>query len=79
MGLVSFAQETESPIAPGRLFKALILDFHNLYTKLMPQSIISMDIIEGDGGVGTIKQINFTQGLITLILSKLNHIYILSQ
>lgn len=71
MGLVSFAQEIESPIAPGRLFKALILDYHNLFTKLKPQSIISMDIIQGDGGVGTIKQINFTQGLIIPLLSKL--------
>ncbi|PON40536.1 Bet v I type allergen [Parasponia andersonii] len=62
-GVGKFAQEIESPIAPGRLFKALILDCLNLYTKLMPhgQSIISVDTIQGDGGVGTIKQINFTQ------------------
>ncbi|KAL6339948.1 hypothetical protein AAG906_035039 [Vitis piasezkii] len=63
MGVVSFAQESESPVAPGRLFKALILDSHNLCPKLMPQSIKSIDIIQGDGGVGTIKQTNFTRGI----------------
>ncbi|RVW59984.1 Pathogenesis-related protein STH-2 [Vitis vinifera] len=61
MGVVSFAQESESPVAPGRLFKALILDSHNLCPKLMPQWIKSIDIIQGDGGVGTIKQTNFTR------------------
>ena len=62
MGLVSFAQENESPISASRLFKALVLDYHNLYKKLMPESIISTEIIQGDGGVGSIKQINFIQG-----------------
>ena len=70
MGVVSFAQESESPVAPGRLFKALILDSHNLCPKLMPQWIKSIDIIQGDGGVGTIKQTNFTRGLSIITLTK---------
>ena len=63
MGVISFAQEYESPIDPGRLFKALIVDSHNLCPKLMSQSINSIEIIEGDGDVGSIKQINFAQGM----------------
>ncbi|KAM3687913.1 hypothetical protein ACB098_10G113300 [Castanea mollissima] len=63
MGVISFAQEYESPVDPGRLFKALIVDSHNLCPKLMPQSINSIEIIDGDGDVGSIKQINFAQGI----------------
>lgn len=62
MGMISFLHEYESPIDPGRLFKALIIDSCNLCPKLLPQSIKSIDIIEGDGGVGSIKQVNFAQG-----------------
>ncbi|KAF8387771.1 hypothetical protein HHK36_026426 [Tetracentron sinense] len=62
MGVTSFAQEFESPIAPARMFKALILDSDNLSPKLMPHSIKSIDTIQGDGGVGSIKQLNFTEG-----------------
>lgn len=63
MGLVSFVQEIESPIAASRLFKALVLDYHNLFKQLIPESIISNETIQGDGGIGSIKQINFIQGL----------------
>ncbi|KAA8548980.1 hypothetical protein F0562_000664 [Nyssa sinensis] len=44
------------------MFKALILDSHILVPKLMPQSIKSIEFIEGDGSVGSIKQTNFTDG-----------------
>ena len=62
MGLVSFAQEIESPIAASRLFKALILDSHNLMPKIVPQGIKSIEFIQGDGGAGSIKQTNFAEG-----------------
>ncbi|XP_010259438.1 PREDICTED: major allergen Pru ar 1-like [Nelumbo nucifera] len=60
MGVVIYTQEFTCAIPPARMFKALILDSHNLCPKLMPQSIKSIDIL-GDGGVGTIKQTNFTE------------------
>lgn len=60
----SYTQETESTIAPARLWKAGILDAHVLLPKISPEIIASIDIIEGDGGVGTIKQCNFTPGMI---------------
>lgn len=68
MGVISFAQEYESPIDPGRLFRALIVDSHNLCPKLMSQSINSIEIIDGDGEVGSIKQINFSQGMQQILL-----------
>ncbi|KAF8017471.1 hypothetical protein BT93_H2596 [Corymbia citriodora subsp. variegata] len=38
------------------------MDSHNLIPKLMPQAIKSIDVIQGNGGVGTISQINFIEG-----------------
>ncbi|XP_030454857.1 major allergen Pru ar 1-like [Syzygium oleosum] len=61
MGVVTFAQELESPIASDRLFKALMLDSHVLFPKLMPQYIKSIDLVNGDGGVGSVRQTNFAQ------------------
>ncbi|KAK9280925.1 hypothetical protein L1049_003816 [Liquidambar formosana] len=62
MGVTTFTQEFTTPVAPCRMFKALILDSHNLIPKLMPQSIKSIEFIEGDGGVGSIKQTHFPEG-----------------
>ncbi|XP_030545648.1 major allergen Pru ar 1-like [Rhodamnia argentea] len=62
MGVFTFTDVYTSTIPPKRLFKALIGDSHNLIPKLMPQSIKSIDIVQGDGGAGSIKQINFVEG-----------------
>lgn len=62
MAVITFTDEHSSPIARSRIFKASIIDSHNLIPKLLPQAIKSIDIIEGDGGTGSIKQINFAQG-----------------
>ncbi|KAA8548704.1 hypothetical protein F0562_000388 [Nyssa sinensis] len=62
MGVITFTDDQTSPISPARIFKATILDSHNLIPKLMPQAIKSIEIIQGDGGPGSIKQINFAEG-----------------
>ncbi|KAI3459448.1 hypothetical protein Pfo_016111 [Paulownia fortunei] len=62
MGITIFSDEHTSPIPPERIFKASILDSHNLIPKLMPQAIKSIEFIRGNGGDGSIKQINFAQG-----------------
>ncbi|XP_010245451.1 PREDICTED: major allergen Pru ar 1-like [Nelumbo nucifera] len=62
MGVTTYTQEFTTSIAPARMFKALILDSHNLIPKLMPQSIKSIEIVEGDGDIGSIKQTNFHEG-----------------
>ncbi|KAK6161459.1 hypothetical protein DH2020_004840 [Rehmannia glutinosa] len=67
MAITTFTDEHSSPIPPSRIFKASIVDSHNLIPKLMPQAIKSIEIIHGDGGAGSIKQINFAEG--TMILN----------
>ncbi|KAL3727597.1 hypothetical protein ACJRO7_032350 [Eucalyptus globulus] len=62
MGVFTFSDEFTSPIPAARLFKALIVDSQNLIPKLMPQAIKSIDVVQGDGGAGSIRQINFAEG-----------------
>ncbi|XP_075640822.1 major strawberry allergen Fra a 1.04-like [Castanea sativa] len=62
MGVTTYNQEFTTAVAPARMFKAFILDSHNLMPKLMPQSIKSVEFIEGDGGVGSIKKTTFHEG-----------------
>ncbi|KAI4364469.1 hypothetical protein MLD38_020558 [Melastoma candidum] len=61
MGVTTIAQEFECPIAPARMFSALIVESSALIPKLLPQFIKSVDLIQGDGGSGSIEQVNFTE------------------
>ncbi|XP_021806249.1 major allergen Pru ar 1-like [Prunus avium] len=62
MGVFTYEIEFTSVIPPPRLFKALVLDADNLVPKIASQAVKSAEIVEGDGGVGTIKKIRFGEG-----------------
>lgn len=63
MGIITtFTDEYTYSIPPARLFKGSIIDSHNLIPQLMPQAIKSIEITQGSGGAGSIKQINLAQG-----------------
>ena len=62
MGVFIYESETVSAIPPARLFKALVLDADNLIPKIAPQAIKSVDILEGNGGPGTVKKSSFGEG-----------------
>ncbi|KAF5783871.1 putative Bet v I/Major latex protein [Helianthus annuus] len=62
MGVLTYTDEHTSPVPPARIFKASILDSHTLMPKLLPDAIKSIEFIKGDGGAGSIKQINFSRG-----------------
>lgn len=62
MAAVTFAEEFSSSIPAPRMFKALILDGDNLIPKLMPQAIKNIELVQGDGGPGSIRQMNFAEG-----------------
>ncbi|KAG8372913.1 hypothetical protein BUALT_Bualt12G0116500 [Buddleja alternifolia] len=61
MGIIKVSQSFRTKVSPDRMFKALILDSHNLAPQLMFSSIKSIDFLQGNGEAGTIKQMNFTQ------------------
>ncbi|KAL9660291.1 hypothetical protein QQ045_025104 [Rhodiola kirilowii] len=62
MGVITKTHEFSLMVPSSRIFKAMVLDSHNLVPKLMPHLIRSIDILQGDGLVGTIKQTNFVKG-----------------
>ncbi|KAK7839192.1 major allergen mal d 1 [Quercus suber] len=59
MGVFTFESQGTSAIPPNRLFKAFVLDADNLIPMVAPHAIKSTEIIEGNGGPGTIKKISF--------------------
>ncbi|KAF7848464.1 hypothetical protein BT93_L1921 [Corymbia citriodora subsp. variegata] len=61
MGVITYSMEITSAIAPSRMFKALVLESHIILPKIVPEGIKSVEFIEGDGGVGSIKQTNFSE------------------
>ncbi|XP_008223280.1 PREDICTED: major allergen Pru av 1-like [Prunus mume] len=62
MGVFTYETEFTSVIPPPRLFKAFVLDADNLIPKIAPQAIKNSEIVQGDGGVGTIKKITLGEG-----------------
>jgi hypothetical protein len=49
-------------IPAPRLFKAAIVDWHNLAQKIAADKVVSAVTIKGDGGVGSVRQLNFGPG-----------------
>ncbi|PRQ39300.1 putative START-like domain, Bet v I type allergen [Rosa chinensis] len=62
MGVFTYETEFTSVIPPPRLYKAFVLDADNLIPKIAPQAVKSAEIVQGDGGVGTIKKIHLGEG-----------------
>ncbi|KAK2984072.1 hypothetical protein RJ640_012023 [Escallonia rubra] len=62
MVAITYDSEVSSSISASKLFHALVLDGDNLVPKLLPAAIKSSEIVEGDGGVGSIKLITFGEG-----------------
>lgn len=61
MGVVIQEYATPAAVPPSRLFKAMSLDFHNLFPKLV-EIIQSIVFTEGTGGAGTIKKLTTIEG-----------------
>lgn len=62
MGVYTYESEISTAIPPAKLFNAFVLDGDKLIPKIVPMAFKSVEIIEGDGGAGTIKKINFGDG-----------------
>jgi hypothetical protein len=61
MDVVTLSAEFASTVEARRMFKALILDAPNLFPKLMP-AIKSIQLVEGNGGPGSIQKISIVEG-----------------
>ncbi|PIN04999.1 hypothetical protein CDL12_22459 [Handroanthus impetiginosus] len=62
MGVITYDMEVPSSIPAAKMFKALVLDVDTLIPMIMPQAIKNVEILEGDGGVGTVNLIHFGEG-----------------
>lgn len=62
MGLITYDIDITSSIPPSKLFKAFVIDADELFPKVVPQGFKSIEVLEGDGGPGTIKLITFGEG-----------------
>jgi hypothetical protein len=61
MVVFTYEQETISAVAPAKLYKAVIHDADDIVVKVVDE-IKSVEIVEGNGGPGTIKKLNFVEG-----------------
>ncbi|KAG7013661.1 hypothetical protein SDJN02_23828, partial [Cucurbita argyrosperma subsp. argyrosperma] len=61
MGVFTYENEVTTVISPAKFFKAFILDADRLYPKIVPHQP-KTEVVEGDGGPGTIKIITFSHG-----------------
>ncbi|TVU47368.1 hypothetical protein EJB05_06967, partial [Eragrostis curvula] len=59
----SWTLEIPSPVAAVRLFRAAVMDWHTLAPKLASHVVASAHPVEGEGGVGSVRQFNFTSGM----------------
>ncbi|XP_020226484.1 stress-induced protein SAM22 [Cajanus cajan] len=60
MGVFTFEDETTSPVAPAKLYKAFVTDADNLIPKVV-SAIQGVEIVEGNGGPGTIKKLTVVE------------------
>ena len=77
--MVSGTSSTEEvvQVEARRLWNATTKDSHNFLPKVLPEVFTSVNLLQGDGGVGTVKQLNFTPG-ITPIHTFVDHISLLT-
>ncbi|XP_071702321.1 root allergen protein-like [Rutidosis leptorrhynchoides] len=61
MAVITAEIEFTSSLPASKLFKAFS-DFDNIGPKVEPETYKSINIVQGDGGVGTIKSITYADG-----------------
>jgi hypothetical protein len=61
MGVFAFEDDFVSTIAPPKLYKALAKDADEIVPKVIPV-IQPVEIVEGNGGPGTIKKLTVVEG-----------------
>ncbi|RZC93983.1 hypothetical protein C5167_016676 [Papaver somniferum] len=62
MACITFDETLHCTVSAHIMFHAMFLDAHNLMPKVMPHAVKSVDFVSGDGGFGSIQQVNFFQG-----------------
>lgn len=61
MDVASMEVEITSSLSASKLFK-ILSDFDTIAPKVIPQTYKSIALMQGDGGVGSIKSVTFGNG-----------------
>ncbi|KAK4769944.1 hypothetical protein SAY87_030478 [Trapa incisa] len=61
MGIVVKDMEITSTVSPARMFQAFVLESDHIFPKVHPHAFKCIELVEGDGGVGSIKKITFAE------------------
>ena len=72
MGVYTYEDEHPSTVPPAKLYKALAKDADEIIPKAI-EPIQSVEIVEGNGGPGTVKKITAVEGQSTYITLCLAH------
>ncbi|QCE13309.1 Bet v I type allergen [Vigna unguiculata] len=78
MVIVTTESDLVSAVAPARLYKAIVLDSSNFFPKALPDFVKSVEIIEGNGGPGTIKKFTLPEGYVKQkvdVVDEENYVY----
>nr|KYP31871.1 hypothetical protein KK1_047605 [Cajanus cajan] len=62
MGVFTCEVEHVSPISAAKFYKAIVEDGGTVWPKALPKMIKSFEIIEGDGGPGSIRKLTIAEG-----------------
>lgn len=60
MGVVTYESEETYAVPPARMFNALASD--NLPSKIFPDVVKNVEVLEGNGGPGSIKKFTIVEG-----------------
>ncbi|KAI3459574.1 hypothetical protein Pfo_016237 [Paulownia fortunei] len=62
MAITKYTQEIKLRVPAKRMFKAMVTESYTILPKIIPNAVKSIEILQGDGGAGTIRQTNFPDG-----------------
>nr|AEV54115.1 pathogenesis-related protein 10a [Jatropha curcas] len=62
MAVTVFERKIASPIPAAKAFKGLVTDADNLVPKILPGVVKSIETVQGNGGIGTIKKTTLHEG-----------------
>ncbi|KAL1832572.1 hypothetical protein ACET3Z_002223 [Daucus carota] len=73
MGVVTrTAEARSSKMTAAQLYKNMFIDMDKVMPKILPQIFKSVRLVEGDGGVGTVKEITYGEAVkATTMIQKL--------
>ncbi|XP_072997697.1 pathogenesis-related protein 1-like [Typha latifolia] len=63
MNTYTWTLEIDSPVGASKLFKAAVVEWHNLALKLKPDGIVRAAAVQGGGGVGSVREFNLTYAM----------------